>query len=245
MQALEWLGRGAGVLIAPVTGRVAKLRRARMFHPRGLIHRADVRVDMHSADDLRDAATRLAGPGLIRLSSAWWKTGERPDLLGVGLRIGRDAREGDGDEQDLLFATARSLVTMLPAALRTDVHDFLGNDYFAIAPYELEGVGRVKLKLRSRGRSPEGHDRASRLLAAVESGQTGFDLLVARDDKDYEPFVHVWIGEPLELDDETVRLTPDRAGRGLRPVGFLNAARRLAYDASRRARTIAAARSAH
>lgn len=203
---------------------------------------------MHSAADVRAAATRLAGSGLIRLSSAWWKTGELPDLLGVGLRIGRDDREGEGDEQDLLFASARSLVTLVPAALRTDVHDFLANDYFAIAPYELEGVGRVKLKLRSRGPSPDGHDRASRLRAAVEAGQTGFDLLVARGTggtEDYEPFVHVWIGEPLELDDEKLRLTPEHAGRGLRPVGFVNAARRLAYDASRRARAIAAARPAH
>lgn len=236
MQPLEWLGKGAGVLSAPITGGVAWLRRARTFHPRGLIHRVDVRVDTKVANDLREAATRLAGTGFVRLSSAWWKTGEKPDLLGVGIRIGGD--------QDLLFATARSLVTLLPATLTTDVHDFLGNDYFAMAPFELEGVGRVKMMLRSRGKSPEGRDREQRLRAAIDAGQAGFELMISRGGA-YEPFVHVWLGEPLELDEEKLKLTPENAGRGLRPVGFVNAARRVAYDASRRARAIAAARSAH
>jgi hypothetical protein len=236
MQALEWLGKGAGVLSAPITGGVAWLRRARMFHPRGLVHRVDVRLDTKVADDLRQAATRLAGTGFIRLSSAWWKTGEKPDLLGVGIRI--------GDDQDLLFATARSLVTLLPATLTTDVHDFLANDYFAMAPFELEGVGRVKMMLKSRGKSPEGPNREQRLLAALEAGQAGFELMVSRGG-DYEPFVHVWIGEALELDEEKIRLTPENAGRGLRPVGFVNAARRIAYDASASLRRIASARSAH
>lgn len=231
MNPIEWLGKGASVLGAPIISSVAFLRRARVFHPRGVIHRADVRVQPGVADELRAAAVRLAGPGFMRLSSAWWKTGEKPDLLGVGIRIGGD--------QDLLFASARSLATLLPAAITTDVHDFLGNDYFAMAPFEIEGVGRVRLKLQSRGASPEGTDRAARLQAAIDAGPAGFDLLVARNGK-YEPFVHVWIGERLELDDEALDLSPTHDGRGVRPVGFVNAARRLAYRASRRAREISA-----
>ena len=228
MNPIEWLGKGASVLGAPIISSVAFLRRARVFHPRGIIHRADVRVVPGVADELREAAVRLAGPGFIRLSSAWWKTGEKPDLLGVGIRV--------GDDQDLLFASARSLATLLPATLTTDVHDFLGNDYFAMAPFEIEGVGRVRMKLQSRGASPTGTDRAARLQAAIDAGPAGFDLLVSRGGGAYEPFAHVWLGDRLELDDDALELDPSHAGRGVRPVGFVNAARRLAYGASRYAR---------
>jgi hypothetical protein len=238
LQPFQWLGRGAGVLTAPITGGIAFLRRARTFHPRGLIHRVDVRVHPMIASEpseLREASVRLAGQGIIRLSSAWWKKGERPDLLGAAIRI---------DDQDLLFATARSLVTLLPATLSTDVHDFLANDYFAMAPFELEGVGRVRLKLKSLGRSPEGTSREQRLLAALEQGRPGFDLLVSRGGE-YEPFAHVWIGDPVEVDDERLQFSPMHDGRGVKPVGFVNNARRMTYLASRRARKIAAGRSSH
>lgn len=241
MQPLEWLGRGAGVLTAPIAGGIARLRNARTFHPTGLIHRVDLRVHQRCAEDIRTAAARIAGSGLIRLSSSWWKTGERPDLLGIGIRIA-PAETRSSPPQDLLFATARSLVTLLPGALTTNVHDFLANDYFAMAPFMIDGVGRVKLKLKTRGRAPEGPggtDRAHRLLEALRTDDgAGFDLMILRHGE-YQPFLRVLIGERVMLDDNSfeLSLSVEHDGRGIRPVGFVNGIRRMAYRASTRART--------
>lgn len=226
---MEWLGRTAGVIAAPITGAIARVRHARTFHPQGVTHRADVRVHPDATDELRVVGERLAGPALVRLSSAWWKHGERPDLLGIGVRIG----DGTTPPQDLLFATARSLVTILPATLTTKVHDFLANDYFAMAPFEVEPVGRVRLRLRGRGGAPNGEQRDARLRDAIERGVAVFDLEVAKRGGDYRPCAQLVLGERAELDDNRLELTPENAGRGIRPVGFVNATRRAAYAASR------------
>src|SRR4051812_3496321 len=108
------LGRVTGALLAPVTAFVSALRRARMFHPDGVVYRADVEpiptANRHGAH--AQVAARLAGPALIRLSSAWWK-GDRewPDVLGAALRFRSRpviSPVPDPGDQDLLFATILS-----------------------------------------------------------------------------------------------------------------------------------------
>jgi hypothetical protein len=232
MRTIEWLGRTAGVIAAPIAGGIARVRHARTFHPEGVVHRAEVQVHPAATDELRAVGERLAGPAIVRLSSAWWKHGERPDLLGVGIRIG----DGSTAPQDLLFATARSMLTLLPATLTTNVHDFLANDYFGIAPFEVEGLGRVRLRLRGQGAVPDGSPRDVRLLRAIESGAAVFDLEIATRASGYRPCAQVVLHERIELDDNRVEMSPDNAGRGIRPIGFVNAIRLAAYAASRRGR---------
>lgn len=245
MRTLEWLGRTAGVIAAPITGGVARLRHARAFHPAGVIHRATISVHPAARDELRAVGERLTGPALVRLSSAWWKRGELPDLLGIGVRIG----DGSTPPQDLLFATSRSIVTLLPAVLSTNVHDFLANDYFAMAPFRIDGIGRARMRLRGRapsppGVEPTGADRDTRLLRAVKEGTAVFDLAVAPAGHGYREVAQLVLGERLErlprsdgLElDQRLELSPENVGRGIHPVGFVNATRRAAYAASRRGR---------
>ena len=88
MDRAERAGIWAGWLLAPLTGTLSLLRRARMFHPEGAVYRARVEVVPGPHAML---ARRLEGPALARLSTAWWRAGkEWLDALGIALRLGRD-----------------------------------------------------------------------------------------------------------------------------------------------------------
>jgi hypothetical protein len=232
----EGVGRLVGWLMAPITGGVSAARRARMFHPDGKIYRAEVT----RARDTKwpEVAARLEGPALVRLSSAWWRGGkELPDALGVALRFARSSSGLTEGDQDLLLATIRTPWTTPFAPLRTHVHDFLMNDYYGVSPFDVEGVGRVKLRLVAPRQSCEGASREERLQRAVDDDRAVF-LLEARprDRHGYQSLVEVRLVEAIELDQETLRFSPFRDGRGLRPRGFVHALRRGAYAASQHAR---------
>lgn len=238
MQIREWLGRAASLAVAPVTFTTSALRNARTFHPHGIVHRAEVRPHERVPPSMATTATRLSGPALVRLSSAMF-SGERPDLLGVGVSI-----RGDAPPQDLLFTTARHVLTLPFALITTNVHDFLGNDYYAIAPFDLEGVGRVRLRLRPRphpeARKRPGHlvDREVRVDDAAAEDRAGFDLEVRVRNGTWTPLLAIVLHEEVELPEDSLELTPFHDGRGVRPVGFVNAVRRLSYAASRAGRRV-------
>jgi hypothetical protein len=225
---MEGLGSVVGLALAPVTGGISALRHARMFHPEGAVYRAEV----SPSEDTRyhALAERLSGPALARLSTAWWRGGrELPDALGCALRF--------GDDQDLLLATIRRPWTTPFAPLTTHVHDFLLNDYYGVAPFAVDGVGRARVRLVGPRLSSHGADRAERLANAVESGIAVFLLeLLPRWRHGWQPLVEVRLLAPLAVDQEALRFSPFRDGRGLHPRGFVHALRRATYAASQRAR---------
>jgi hypothetical protein len=236
MMIREGVGTVVGWLMAPVTGAVSAMRRARMFHPEGKVYRAEVTA----ARDTRwpEVAARLTGPALVRLSSAWWRGGkELPDALGFALRFARSPdRLSDGD-QDLLLATIQRPWTTLLAPLKTRVHDFLMNDYYGVSPFDIDGVGRVKLRLVGPRLSCEGGSREERLQRAVDDGRAVLLLEVRpRDRHGWQSLVEVALVEAVEIDQEALRFSPFRDGRGLRPRGLVHALRRGAYAASQRLR---------
>lgn len=234
------LGQAAGVVIAPIPYAVSWLRRARTFHPRGVVHRAEVAPHPAVAVDLASLARRLAGPALARLSSAWWKRAELPDVLGIALRLrANDVEDPRAHEldQDLLFATIRVPITTPIAPLSTDQHDFLGNDYWAVSPFRIDGVGRARLRLRPRREADGDGDRAERLARAIAQGRATFDLELRRAPRlAYEPLVTVTLGDAIDVDQEALAFSPFREGRGIRPIGFVHGLRAATYAASRRAR---------
>ena len=134
----ELAGTALGWVAAPAFAAVSAIRRARTFHPRGVVYAATV--------DALDGALgeALRGAALVRFSSAWWKgPAELPDALGCALRFryaDAPSSEAAGDDQDLLFATIRRPFTTPLSPLTTDAHDFLGNDYYAVS--HLRGAGR-------------------------------------------------------------------------------------------------------
>jgi hypothetical protein len=225
----------AGWLLAPVTGTLSLLRRARMFHPEGAVYQARVEPLPGPFPGL---AKRLEGPALARLSTAWWRGGkEWMDALGVAVRLGRDPgvqpRPGD---QDLLFATIRHPWTLMLAPLTTEQHDFLANDYYAVAPFDVSGVGRTKLRLvASRPRRLRATERDARLREAVERGEASFRLELRVEDR-WVQVARLVLLEPAVLDQETLRFSPFRDGKGLTPRGFVHGLRRATYLFSQAAR---------
>lgn len=237
MHPTEPVGKVAGALMAPLTGAVSFIRKARTFHPEGAVYRTEVTA-LSAEGPGAEIARRLAGPALVRMSSAWWRGGkEWTDVLGCAVRFRSDPEAthvpAEGD-QDLLFATIRSPWTTLLASLTTDVHDFLANDYYAVSPFEVPGLGRVKWRLVTPGSSAGRGDRAQRLEDAVRQGQAVLHLearhLGLR--KPWIPVAELRLLERVVMDQAALRFSPFRMGRGIEPRGWIHALRHATYAAS-------------
>jgi hypothetical protein len=233
----EECGLLVGAMLAPITGVVSKAREARMFHPDGLVYAAKVEPRAKTPD-LLGLAQRLGDSALVRLSSALWRDPhEWPDVLGAALRF------GDGPErQELLLATIRFPWTMPFAPLATNYRSFLWNHYHAVSPFEVDGVGIVKFRLRSP-RLGNGSllSRAEHLQRAVTEGRAVYELQLRRLSepplsRHWEPIARLTLDNPCELDQQRLRFSPFRDGAGIRPVGFVQALRVAAYAASQQAR---------
>ena len=228
----------AGAALAPLTGLTSALRQSRMFHPCGVTCIAEAR-SVASEPAAREVGERLAGPVLLRWSSAWWKHGEHPDVLGCALRFTRGpiAVEPQPDDQDLLLATIQRPWTMVFAPLTTRHHDFLSNSYFGVSPFDVSPLGRVEWRLSTPGAAYGGSDRSARLARAIEAGAAKVRLewapypgaLVRPQVTKFEPLLELTIARLVELDQRRLRFDPYRAGRGIIPVGFVHAMRRAAY----------------
>lgn len=239
----EYAGLAVGWTWAPTIAAIAAARRSRMFHPDGIVVSAHVEPCAGAASPsgaaLRDVADRLTGPAIVRFSSALWKREvEWPDALGCAIRFGgRDDQSADADAQDILFATILSPLTMPFAPFTTAVHDYLANDYFAVAPFDVPGVGRAKWRLvpERTGPSLEG-SRAEKLHSAVAS-HAALRLELRRTWRlGWHPVVRIVLEAEVDLDQERLRFSPFQTGRGIEPRGFVHALRRGAYAASQAAR---------
>jgi len=231
----EEIGRVVGLALAPLTGTFSLLRHARMFHPEGVVYACD--VEPTGDTPWPSVAARLAGPALIRVSTAWWRHGrELPDALGLAIRFRRheqpSAQADDGD-QDLLLATIRHPWTTTLAPLSTHVHDFLDNDYYGVSPFFADGIGLVYLRAVGSRPHATGGDRGERLARAVADGSAGWRIearpAAARH---FRPLAQLRPRAPVEIDQAALRFWPFRDGRGLHPRGFVHALRRAAYRAS-------------
>jgi hypothetical protein len=85
-------------------------------------------------------------------------------------------------------------------------------------------------------------DREVRVDEAAALGAAAFDLEIRPGRGGlrglWVPFLTIRLHEEVELPDDALELTPFHDGRGLHPVGFVNAVRRLSYAASRAGRRL-------
>lgn len=238
------LGHVAGILAAPLFGLSSLLRQARTFHPRGPVYHAVVRRHARAPNAVLGLAEALSGYAIVRFSGALWKRSEsRIDVLGCAVRLRRDdgeSAEAAGDDQDLLFATIRRPWTMPFAPFTTRVEDYLGNDYFAVSPFDTNAARRVYLRLHpmtsSRG-DGRGLSRTERLAHDVEREPAALELEFSpKPFGPWAPLVTVTLERLASLDPEALRFRPSRSGRGVRPRGFIHAMRSAVYAMSQRAR---------
>jgi len=234
----EECGLLVGALLSPVTAALSRAREARMFHPDGVLYAASV-APTAEALDLRTLSERLAGEALVRLSSALWRAGhELPDVLGAAVRFGAFGAA----PQDLLLATIRFPWTTPFAPLATNYRSFLWNHYHAVSPFEVDGVGVVKFRLRSpRLGNRAGVSRAEHLRELVAAGRAAYELELRRLSdpplsRHWEPVAALKLERPVEVDQEQLRFSPFRDGAGIRPIGFVHALRVAAYARSQEAR---------
>lgn len=238
----------AGLALSPLTGAISALRRSRMFHPRGVLCEGHVEP-LVAAPQLAPVASALAGPALLRWSSAWWKHRERRDVLGCAIRFGAPASwlSPETDAQDLLLATIQRPWSMLGAPWATEQHDFLGNVYFGVSPFVVNGAGneeRVEWRLVPEHASPAGASRRERLARALSRGGATLRLELATyrgpwrrpRDADFLSVVRIVLGCVRDDDPALLRFDPFRTGRGIVPVGFVHTMRRMTYAASQRGR---------
>ena len=240
----EQIGGWIGRLWAPGVAMLSRARQARMFHPEGLTFAGHVRPEPPGGA-LDALAARFDGRVLVRCSAALWRGGrEHLDVLGFALRVRRGGgpaldEHAERGDQDLLFATIRSPLTMLLSPLFTDATDFVDNRYWAVSPFAVID-GRYELRLSPV--DPPAHEplrqpRASRLLTAVHAKRAVWSLearatLTLR----WHRIARVELDRPTTIDQSALAFDPFRDGLGLEPVGVVHAIRRAAYAASRAAR---------
>lgn len=235
----EILGLAVGALTAAPVALVSALRHARTFHPRGVLYTGRIEPLPETPASLTGV---IEGHVLARFSGALSKADhERGEVLGLALRISsqpiEDVAPREGD-QDLLFATIVSPLTMPFAPISTRGDDFLGGSYWGVAPFTLGDLGRVKLRVfpsvQTSSRAP---GRARKLDRAVSEGRAELMLAVRPTfTLAWRPIARIVLEAPSDLDQEALRFDPFRAGRGIEPVGFVQWIRKLVYPASQRAR---------
>jgi hypothetical protein len=231
-----------GALLSPVTGLLSAARRSRMFHPSGIVCRAEVEA-MSGLAPWRATAERLMGPALVRWSSAWWKHGEWPDVLGCAIRFSEAPLRAEARpfDQDLLLATIQRPWTMPFSPLTTKQHDYLINHYYGVSPFEVAGLGRVEWRLVAESPSVRRGTRNERLVRALDTPPVSLLLEWAPyagasrrpPAEAFSPLVRIQLMGLLDIDQNALRFDAFRAGRGLQPVGFVNSMRRATYASSR------------
>lgn len=232
-------GALAGLVVGLLAAVVSLLSGRRAVHAHGVICRAELRA----LDDV--VGPRLAGPAVVRLGGALHADeAHGGDVLGLALRMRRKDASHELDlsvgDQDLLLGTFESFHTVARDLARTDVHDFLANEYGSVAPWHIAGVGIGKLRALppaklERARAP---DRLSRLDADIAAGRARFTLVVLEAHGTPRPIAELHLLERLALDDGALRMSMFRTSRGLRPVGFRNGIRAVVYPLAQAARRL-------
>jgi hypothetical protein len=231
----EALGRAVGGILAPVGMEASLARGAPVLHADGTVFQADV-TPVEASEPLGPLARALGGPALVRFSGALQRYQEGrdpPDVFGAAVRFGVASRE----PQDMLFATFRNLWELPIAALRTDPHDFLANEYSTVLPFHVPGTAALFVfRLVPAARSPEGRDRVDRLERAVKAERAAL-YLEARQEAwrtSFTPIASILLRSRVTPapDQAALRLNPFHDGAGVVPAGFLHALRAALYPAS-------------
>lgn len=233
----ERLGVAAGNLLGPLVALATSARRSRLFHPLGDVYEG-VATPL-ATGPLASVGRRLAGPVLARFSGGAWKHARPwPDVLGIALRFHSGTpHPGQPADQDLLLITSRALWRLPIAVWRTDTRDFLRNTYYAGPPFETSDACALLLRLTPEWCECDGADRRERLRSAVDGGVAAATLEGGlRHSRAWSPLARLVFTSPLAIDQEALRFSPFRNGRGLTPRGFTHAVRKHAYVAAQRAR---------
>lgn len=228
------VGALLGLVIGVVVFVVSLVRGARAVHAEGVVCRAELIP--------RDGqiGPRLAGPALVRLSGAFeGNATQNTDVLGIDIRMQRrpDPDPTSGD-QDLLLGTFESFLTAGRDRERTNVADYLANEYSTVTPWWVTGVGPAILRLRPLAAPApieRGADRVARLEADLAADRARMVLSAVSGGQSVE-VAELRLVEMLPTDAHSLRASMFRQGRAVRPLGLRNGIRATVYPLSQLAR---------
>ncbi len=211
-----------GFPLGLVTGTISFLRNSRMFHPTGVLAKAEVK-------NLRPSEIKFHSFALMRFSSAWWKKKEWIDVLGISIRFSKEIKNEmpQTSDQDLLFATIISPWGMLLAPFFTKYKDFFKNNYYAVSPFEVNGA-LVYFKLTTMT-SKEINDKRITILKENIHQHAGFQLWMRRVHEVWVPIAELTLLHELNLDQSRLRFNPFLNGLNIKPYGFIHHLRIGAY----------------
>lgn len=210
-------------ITAPTFKMLARLRSARVFHPRGGAYEATWAPSDTSPLPDGDPLNSGERNAIVRLSRGAGFRPPLPDILGVAVKV-VDAH-GKRSDQDLLVASVASgrlgRWALLPR------RSFSAATFSSVLPYDVYGTRTVVLGDvdGEPATSPAGDGDASDVQISLRL---------------HEPrvtFATVRLGRRLSTTlAEDLRFDPWNTGASLRPAGFLNRLRRPVYRASQAGR---------
>ncbi|MGV9761981.1 phosphodiesterase [Streptomyces tricolor] len=214
---------------------LARLRRAPVLHPDGLVCAAELEVP---GGGERWGVPWLDRPGryaaTVRLSRAAGLPRRLPDGLGLAVRV--DDADGPGRALDLLLTssgrgrTARHLP--LPRA------DALAGPYSSLVPYRVSGRPRVLAAFPRRSHRAPVHGDPASLARALGAGPLVFDLCAEGPGRSWRVFAVLTVRTALPMGpkESTGFDIYAHDARQFTPGPALAAIRRAAYKGSRAGR---------
>ncbi len=208
------------------------LRRARFFHPHGVVVRGRANIPAETAPTGFPHGEHEA---LVRLSRGIGTPDHLPDIMGIAVRfidVG-----GPGKHQDLLFATTGA--SPLTRKLLRPTRTFTSGTFSTLLPYD-SGGRRVVFGATLDGARGTVLDGTDALTAALERGALTVNLRWAASSGDWRPLGTVALGPSSDVDDVAgLGFDPFNTVDELPPAGWLNRLRPPAYFGSRRGRALA------
>lgn len=127
------------------------------------------------------------------------------------------------DAQDLVFLSSRAPWSLAIDSFKTNQHDFLLNQYYSLAPLEIDGRSNISLRLIPNVEPGPGWTREEKIRAAVNAGDVVLDLQIRENDRGtgWKPLLEIRLRQEVHVDADSLRFWPFRAGQGLRPQGWM------------------------
>ena len=223
------LPRTAGRAVAVPLGALARRRRGKPMHPRGVVLDAVLeRTGGPAGWDVPFLAGHGEQAALVRLSRGGGLPTPLPDLLGLAVRV--PAPEGPVDL--LLSTTGRGRLTRWVPVLRRDARAV----YYSIMGYR-SVAGPVFLAALPEPGAGSVTAEPGPVAAAARAGRLAFTLAAARGPGRWQPFARLRLLAPVPEVDPDLRFDAVRnPPPGLVPDGPMARFRSPAYAAAQRAR---------
>ena len=217
--------------LARALALLARTRRGKPVHPRGVVYRAVASFDGAHLSRFGPSllTARAEHPAIVRFSRSAGLPPPIPDALGMAIRL--PDVHGSGRHQDILLVSSPDLPIL--HHLLVAVNDPQRTAYSSMFPYTA-GRARFLIGARPSPGSPRA-DRGTtqeRLEWAAETRRLRFDLGVARMSGRLRRIGVLRIGQRLPDSFDSIAFDPWNTGGGLEPAGALNRLRRPAYRRS-------------